>query len=187
MSEVIINTPRLLLKGISPQVIHAVFTTKTENEVKAYFGVDEKGYQHFKEMHLKGMETHRLSLFFFLLIDKGTNVPIGECGFHTWNRTHKRAELFYLLRHVSYMQKGLMTEALNAVLEYGFVNLGLHRIEALVANSNIPSIKLLERHRFLFEGTMREDYIVDDKSEDSECYSLLKHEWLSVQHKISSE
>jgi ribosomal-protein-alanine N-acetyltransferase len=176
MSEVVINTNRLLLKGISPQVINELFATKSKTEIKAFFGVDENGYEHFKEMHEKGMETHRVSLFFFLLIEKNTNEPIGECGFHTWNRTHRRAELYYTLRDDAYMRKGFMTEALNEVIKYGFANMELNRIEALIDKLNIPSLKLLKRQGFVFEGTMREDYVVDDKSEDSDCYSLLKHE-----------
>ena len=70
-----------------------------------------------------------------------------------------------------------MTEALSEVIRYGFENMNLNRIQALIADRNIPSKKLLQRNGFSFEGTMREDYVVDGKSEDSNCYSLLKHEW----------
>ena len=70
-----------------------------------------------------------------------------------------------------------MTEALKATLEFGFTQLNLHRIEALVADWNIPSVKLLQRYGFTKEGIMREDYCVNGKNEDSDCYSLLKWEW----------
>ena len=128
-------------------------------------------------MHEKGMETHRISIFVFLLIDKETGFPIGECGFHTWAASHNRAEVFYNMTNDNYKQKGLMTEALKAVLKFGFTQLKLHRIEALIAAENEPSLKLLFRYGFSKEGTMREDYVVDGKNEDSDCYSLLKWEW----------
>jgi len=128
-------------------------------------------------MFENGMETHRFSLFYFLLFYKNSDNVIGECGYHTWNRTNNRAELFYSLRKDADKQKGLMTEALLEVLNYGFEELGLHRIEALTANWNIASIKLLKHYAFSFEGTMREDCIVDGKNENSECYSLLEWEW----------
>src|SRR6478752_7515719 len=177
MSEIVINTNRLILKGISPQVIHELFATGSEDDIKAFFGIDEKGYQRFKEMHEKGIVTHAYSLFFFLLIEKDTGKPIGECGFHTWNKTHMRAEIYYIKRADAYMRKVFMTEALEQVIKYGFENMELHRIEALIAYSNIPSLKLMGRLGFVFEGTMREDYVVNGKSEDSDCYSLLKQEW----------
>ena len=70
-----------------------------------------------------------------------------------------------------------MTEALKEVIDYGFKKLNLHRIQAMVDDSNIPSVKLLNRFGFKKEGTMREDYVVDGKNEDSDCYSLLRYEW----------
>ena len=172
-----IFTSRLILQPITPAVIHDLYNTKSKEEIISFFGFDEAGYNHFKNMHEQGMETYRISAFFFLLIDKETHQPIGECGFHTWNKTHCRTELFYLLRDDKFKQKGLMTEALKATLEFGFTQLNLHRIEALVADWNIPSVKLLQRYGFTKEGIMREDYCVNGKNEDSDCYSLLKWEW----------
>ncbi|MBI3134651.1 MAG: GNAT family N-acetyltransferase [Bacteroidetes bacterium] len=172
-----LDTPRLVLKPVTPAVIHAQFEQKKKEEIMQFFGTGEDGYAHLKHMHEKGMETHRLSLFYFLLVDKENNGVIGECGFHTWNATHRRAELFYLLKNDAVKRKGFMTEALSEVLNFGFRELQLHRVEALIANWNTPSLKLLERYGFTKEGTMREDYLVDGKNEDSDCYSLLKWEW----------
>lgn len=177
INQITIPTQRLLLKSITPAIIHELFTTKTKEEIMAYLGLDEAGFQHYKDIHEKGVETHRLSIFVFLLMDKETNLPIGECGFHTWNATHRRAEVFYNMRNEAFKQKGLMREALKEVLNYGFTELQLHRVQALIAAENQPSLKLLQRYGFSFEGTMREDYVVDGKNEDSECYSLLKWEW----------
>lgn len=176
-SQIEIITPRLLLKSITPAIIHSLFEEKTKEEIIAFFETDEIGYNDLKNKHEKGMETHRISMFYFLLFDKETHKIIGECGFHSWNKTHNRAELFYSLRNEIHKRKGLMTEAVIKVLDFGFNELELHRIEALVANWNIASVKLLEHFEFIKEGTMREDYIVDGKYENSECYSLLKWEW----------
>lgn len=176
-NQIEIKTPRLILKSITPGIIHELFNTQTKEEIMAYFGFDENGFAHYKEMHEKGMETHRFSLFVFLLIDKETGLPIGECGFHTWVASHNRAEVFYNMRDENSKQKGLMTEALKTILDYGFTELKLHRIEALIAAENEPSLRLLQRYGFTKEGTMREDYSVNGKNEDSECYSLLKWEW----------
>lgn len=178
-NKIEIFTHRLILKSITPALIHELYNTKTKDEIIHFFGFDEEGYDRLKNMHEKGMETDRLSMYFFLLIDKTNNLPIGECGFHTWNVIHKRAEIFYSMRKDAYKQKGFMTEALQAVLDFGFNELGLHRIQALVADYNTPSIKLLLHYGFTKEGTMREDYVEKGIHEDSDCYSLLKREWES--------
>lgn len=176
-NQIELYTGRLLLKSITPSIINHLFNTKSKEEIINYFGFNESGYLQYKEMHEKGMETNRLSIFIFLLIDKKTNLPIGECGFHTWNAIHKRAEIFYNMFNENFKQKGLMKEALKKVLDYGFNELHLHRVEALIDEENQPSLKLLNHYKFVKEGIMREDYCINGKNEDSSCYSLLKWEW----------
>ncbi|MDZ4667062.1 MAG: GNAT family protein [bacterium] len=176
-NQIEIHTERILLKSITPQIIHSLFSTKNKIEIQAYFGLDEDGYQLLKTMHEKGMETHRISLFYFLLIEKESGIVLGDCGFHNLNATHRRAELFYALKHDLDKRKGYMTEALPIILSYGFKELNLHRIEALIAHENIASKKLAEKQGFKREGIMREDYCVNGKNEDSICYSLLQWEW----------
>lgn len=175
----IIETERLQLLGHNPEIVKALFQSKTKEEIQAHFAYSDQQFALLQSMVEKGMETNRISLFFFLLIDKKTSQPIGECGFHSWNATHRRAELFYWLNADEVKQQGFMSEALTAVIRYGFEELNLHRIQGMVAPYNTPSVRLLMKNGFKFEGTAREDYVVDGKNEDSDCYSLLKHEWNS--------
>src|SRR5687768_1544941 len=98
MKEVTLSSPRLILKGFGPAFINQIYNTQTKEQIKTYFGFGDEGYEHYKAMHENGMETHRLSLYGFLLVEKKSQQVIGECGFHTWNRTHARAELYYSLR-----------------------------------------------------------------------------------------
>lgn len=173
----VLETSRLILKAVDPPMFHHLFSSLSKEEFCHYMGLSEPDYDYNKQMHEKGMETHRLSLFFFLLIDKASGKVIGDCGFHTWNAYHRRAELFYNMRNESFRKQGLMTEALETILRYGYEQLNLHRIEALVGESNEPSNRLLKHFGFTFEGVMREDYNINGKNEDSVCFSLLKHEW----------
>ena len=175
--QIEIETNRLVLKSITPVFVNSIFEKESLEEIMRYFNFDLGGYNHLKEMNEKGMETHRISMFYFLLFDKETDKCIGECGFHTWNKTHSRAELFYNLNENLYKRKGLMTETLIKVIDFGFNDLNLNRIEALTASWNSASIKLLENFKFSKEGTMREDYLVGENYESSECYSLLKKEF----------
>lgn len=177
VTRVILETPRLVLKSVTPELIHHVYSTKSKQEVIDFFGFDEQGYQHYKKMHEKGMVTHRLSLLFFAIEIKDTGEIIGECGFHTWNHSHHRAELFYMIRNDDHKQKGYTTEAVEAVLDYGFNQMNLNRIEAYVAEWNTASVKLLFRQNFKKEGCLRGHYFTNGKFEDSDCYALLKAEW----------
>jgi len=183
--QTILQTNRLQLLGLAPAHIHELFSYYNKKQIMAYLGVEsEADFRHYKEMHKHGMETHRLSLFLFIIKEVATGRPIGECGFHSWNKKHKRAELFYLLRRDEDKQKGYMTEALAPILAFGFEHMKLHRVAAFVAHWNAPSVRLLNNFGFTKEGTMRQDYLHEGKLEDSDCYSLLKWEWENNMKKI---
>lgn len=150
---------------------------KKQGRNHAIFGADEAIYNHLKTMVEDGMEAYRVTSFYFLLIDKKSEKVIGECGYHTWSVPHRRAELFYSLRNETDKRQGYMSEALKVILNYGFNELGIHRVAALTAPSNEASIALLKHYGFVMEGIHREDYVVNGVNEDSVCYSLLKWEW----------
>lgn len=180
MNKIIIQTPRLELHGISPARLHELFETMSEDELKTYIGGGGQELAYYREMHEKGMETFRITQYFFLVVNKETGLTMGEIGFHTINNKHMRGELFYLLRKDEFKGHRFMTEAIGPVIDYGFNELGLHRIEAKVAAENKPSVKLLLRKRFTKESTLREDYFYNGTYHDSECYILLKSEWHSA-------
>ena len=74
--------------------------------------------------------------------------PIGTCGFHLWSRAYRRAEVGYEIAPGSW-GRGLMTEALGAVLRHGFDRLLLHRVVACVHPDNAASLRLAEARRSL--------------------------------------
>lgn len=180
MNDKLLSSEHFNLIEITPETIHELFRTKSKDGILNFFGIDEDGYKRFLDMHEQGMQTHRVSLLFFLIISKETGKPIGECGFHTWNKTHGRGEIFYALRNESDKNKGYMSEVLPVVLDYGFTEMNLNRVEAYVAVWNIPSVKLLLKYHFTKEGTARGHYFTGQRYEDSDIYALLKEDWKST-------
>ncbi|MFL5764972.1 MAG: GNAT family N-acetyltransferase [Bacteroidia bacterium] len=172
-----IETPRLLLKAITPGQKKEIFATKSKEEIKTIFNYTDTDYDRWVNNLDMGIETYAISFMQFMVSDKHSGKIVGECGFHTWNKKHRRAEAYYMLFDDSDKGQGIMSEAFPAILKYAFEELNIHRVAALIAKDNTPSLKLLLKCGFKFEGTMREDYNVDGKNEDSECYSLLKQEW----------
>jgi ribosomal-protein-alanine N-acetyltransferase len=74
-------------------------------------------------------------------------------------------------------RQGIMTEAMEAAIDYGFGSMGLNRIEALVDPGNTASIRLLLRLGFSQEGVLREYTHFRGKFVDDVCFSLLRREW----------
>jgi ribosomal-protein-alanine N-acetyltransferase len=171
-------TEQLLLRVLTPEVYRLVFTTYTDEEIKAFFGLasDEALLQE-KEKYSRGMTTWNRSFRFFQLIDKLSKQVIGWCGYHTWYLQHARAELGYGIYDDAYKGMGLMTEALQPVVGYGFEQMGLNRIEAFVSPGNGASMSLLRRLGFQQEGRFREHFVKNGLVEDSIAFSLLKNEY----------
>ena len=111
----------------------------------------------------------------WVIVRKADVQAIGTCGFHRWNKQHRRAEIGYDLARSAWRQ-GFMTEALTAVLEHGFAWMQLNRIEGLVHTENEASIRLLERLGFQKEGLLRQYFRQGDNYHDHWLLALLRTE-----------
>jgi ribosomal-protein-alanine N-acetyltransferase len=76
-----------------------------------------------------------------------------------------------------YWRQGYMSEALTALLVYGFDRLGLQRVEANCLADNTASCRLLEKAGFALEGTARQAYVQDGITKDLRRYAVLRHEF----------
>ena len=70
-----------------------------------------------------------------------------------------------------------MFEAMSAILTYGFTELGLHRVEAIIDLANEPSKSLLLKLGFSYEGKLRQRYSFRGRFEDEYYFGLLRDEW----------
>ncbi|MDX8366560.1 GNAT family protein [Cytobacillus sp. IB215665] len=103
---------------------------------------------------------------------KGTERIIGTIGFHDWSSEHKRADIAYALFPERW-GNGYATEAITNVLSYGFNELELTRIGAVVFIDNKPSNKLLAKLGFEKEGILRNYMYQNNIPYDTNVYSLL--------------
>lgn len=172
-----LTTPRLILRKLTPEAYGYLYTNFDDSYLMEFLGMDAEALKKEKEKYNQGLTSYNRTMVNFQLIEKDTGKVIGACGFHTWSPQHSRAEIGYHLNDDADKRKGYMTEAVSAVLAYGFKEMKLHRVEALADPANVPSIKIIEKFNFTYEATLREHYNVDGIMEDSVMYSLLKHEY----------
>jgi ribosomal-protein-alanine N-acetyltransferase len=103
-------------------------------------------------------------------------VIIGSCAFHDVSTMHLRGEIGYALAR-KYWRQGLMTEAVRALLEYGFATLRLNRIEARCDVENTGSWKVMQKVGMKFEGVLRQNIILHGRARDARMYAVLREEW----------
>lgn len=109
------------------------------------------------------------------IILKDKDEIIGTCGFHSIEMEHLKAEIGYEL-HPDYWGRGIMTEVIQTIVDYGFKHMDLNRIEAFYHPLNYASRRVLEKNGFQYEGVLRERFHINGKFVDAAIASILKKE-----------
>jgi ribosomal-protein-alanine N-acetyltransferase len=107
---------------------------------------------------------------------KGNSKIIGIIGHYRIQPENHRAEIGYMSLP-EYNGKGYITEAIKEVVAYGFEQLKLHSIEAVIDPDNIASERVLQKNGFVKEAHIRENELWDGKFWDTVIYSLLKNDF----------
>jgi ribosomal-protein-alanine N-acetyltransferase len=98
---------------------------------------------------------------------------IGTVGFNLLEfQRGRRGEIAYDLAQAEW-GRGVMSQILPHVLDFGFGELGLRRLEAMVTVGNRPSCRLLERHGFDLEGVLRDHAFWKGRYWDQMVYARL--------------
>lgn len=173
-----LETERLILRERTEAIAKKVVSEYGENIQLQYFNVatpEELAIE--KEKLKKGYTSWSMGFLFWDIIEKTTGNQIGYCGYHAWYLKHDRAEIGYSLLSDDVKRKGYMSETVSRIIRYGFEDMGLFRIEAFVHHTNTPSIKIIEKNGFSYEGHKKQDYLKDGVYEDSLVYGLLKKDY----------
>ncbi|WP_343485828.1 GNAT family N-acetyltransferase [Allomuricauda sp. d1] len=107
---------------------------------------------------------------------------IGLISLNLGSPKFRIAEVWYKL-HSDFWNQGYATESLKKVLEFGFTELNLHRIEAGCAVENIGSIKVLEKVGMIREGRKRKVLPLKKGWSDNFHYAILSTDKKSTTHK----
>jgi [ribosomal protein S5]-alanine N-acetyltransferase len=177
-----LTTPRLVLREIVPGDAPGIFAIRGDYEVTrynigaAYLDLTQAGEliagmtrQYHEHKELRWGITLKPEV-------GGDGTVIGMCGFNYWHRTDRRGSIGFDLAR-AYWRRGIMREALEAILDFGFTHMSLNRIEADASTENTVSIALLERLGFRREGTQREQYFEEGAFHDLALFALLRREW----------
>jgi len=173
-----LETPSLVLRALRSDDAAALFAAFSDARVMRYWSTPpwtslDQAHGFIERSHAAMASGEALRLGIERREDA---LLIGQCTLFDFVGPSTRAEIGYTLRFDAW-GRGLMHEALTALLAHGFGTLGLHRVEADIDPRNTPSARSLERLGFTREGLLRERWIVDGETSDSALYGLLAREW----------
>lgn len=171
----VLNTERLRLREIRESDAKALYQCLSKDEVTRFYGQDS--------LETVGQAQDIVATFAKNYLEKrairwgiermDTQELIGTIGFHAHSPKYRRAEIGYEI-HPAHWRKGFASEAVKEIIAYGFNNLDLTRIGAVVFLENQPSSDLLVKLGFIQEGILRSYIYQNGVPHDTYVYSLLK-------------
>jgi [ribosomal protein S5]-alanine N-acetyltransferase len=174
-----LETERLLLRRMRLDDAQAMFAYASDPEVTRYVLFEThrsvKDSEAFLRLAVEGYERGDFGGWGVVLKDSGRFV--GTCGVDlNYAPEHARAELGYVLSR-EHWGKGLMPEAVRAVIRFGFGRMHLNRIQARCIAENTASARVMEKVGMTYEGTLREYELIKGAYRDMKFYSILRREF----------
>lgn len=170
-----LRTERLLLREITPDDAAALFSMRSDPLTMRYIGKPPQ-----KDIHeasaliesIRHMFAQNEAVTWAVCLSENPALLVGTIGFWRMDKPNHRCEIGYML-NADYWRRGIMDEAMGAVLEYAFKVLDFHSIEANTDPENEASGRILEKHGFVQEAYFRENFYVEGKFLDSRIYSRI--------------
>ncbi len=171
----ILRTERLILRAVTMEDAPAILTLRSNPTVMQYIdrplasSLDD-AYTYIKSVNEKLENSTGLSWGVYL--QSKPDALIGTMGLWRIDAPHYRAEIGYMLLP-EFHRQGIMQEAITATINYGFKEMNLHSIEAIINPHNKASKAILEKNRFVTEAYFKENYFYNGQFLDSEVLSLI--------------
>ena len=171
----ILSTQRLLLRRLTNDDVEELFIMRSDKTRMKYVprpvAKEKQEALDLIERINTGIDANQNINWVIEL--KETKQFVGTIGYYRSKPEHYRSEVGYMIQK-QYEGKGYTTEALQEVLKYGFNQMNLHSIEAVIDPKNIASEKILQKCNFVKEGHFKENEFWEGKYLDNVVYSLLK-------------
>lgn len=185
-----LTTGRLILRRMEMSDAQDLFSYGQDREVARH--VLWEAYRHVSEAraYVRCMQRkYRMGEPASWCIElKGTGRVIGTIGYMWYQREHNSTEVGYSLARDQW-NKGIMTEALERVIQYTFEDLHIHRIEAQHEVNNPASGRVMIKCGMKHEGRLRGRLMNKGRYVDVDLYAILKEEyrrpggiWRAYQH-----
>lgn len=173
----VLETERCLLRPVTSADTADMFRLMSNPEVTRYLGrlpmVTMDDSMQRVNMMLKRVEEQ--TGITWMIVDRATGDIIGNCMIFNLVKAHFRAEVGYAL-FPAWWGKGLISEAISAMVHFAFTGMDLHSLEAKIDPHNTGSRRALEKQGFVQEGYFRECFFdpVSRQFVDTAIFSLVK-------------
>lgn len=167
-----IKTKRLWIRTFEVTDWKAVYTYTSNHDVMAYIPEGPFTEEDAKEFVHKNSGVHA-EAFPVLLLEE--NILIGHMVFHRYFGEHTY-EIGWVF-NPAYHKRGYASEAAQAILDFGFGEMKVHRIIATCQPQNTPSYRVMEKIGMRREGYFKQCIPNGNDWWDEYYYAILNEEW----------
>jgi ribosomal-protein-alanine N-acetyltransferase len=169
-----LETERLIIKQVTEDDANDILELRSNEEVMKY--IPRPTLQNKEEAleliaMLDDKIENNIGINWGIQLKNNSKI-IGIIGFYRLKPEHYRAEVGYMLLP-EYKGIGIVSEALKKVVEYGFKEMKLHSIEAVLDPKNGGSEKVLLKNGFVKEAHLIENEYYEGRFLDTMIYSIL--------------
>ena len=145
-----LKTERLILRELTFSDVGVVFDLRSSKEINKFVGTKlVENNDEAKDFIIKCNDLYKVKNRVLWGIEYQKKI-IGTIVLHNISLNEKYGEIGYKLKP-EFQKKGIMSEALKKILNFGIEKMNLKIIEAYTHKNNISSIALLEKHNFIFQ------------------------------------
>lgn len=168
-----LQTPRLLLRELRTSDLDAFFFIFSDPQVTQFYNIPT--FQN--KADARRLLQRRIDRFYadkgicWGIVQEGSTAVLGSCGFNAWFKRRQVGDLGYELAR-PFWNQGIMTEALSAVVAYGFERLALVQQRAWVVPENKASARVLQKIGFKSQGVQFARGYWDSQFHDLELFTI---------------
>ncbi|HEY4628068.1 MAG TPA: GNAT family N-acetyltransferase [Flavobacterium sp.] len=169
-----LETERLLLRRVNDNDANEIFALRSNPETMKYIprplvkSIDD-ALEHIAMIDAKIESNEGIN---WAITYKDNPKLIGIIGHYRIKPENYRAEIGYMLLP-EYHGKGIVSEAVKEAINYGFNEIKLHSIEAIIDPENFGSERVLQKCGFVKEAHLKENAFYEGRFLDTVIYSIL--------------
>lgn len=170
----ILETANLVLREVVEKDVDEVFFLRSDKEIMKYIPrplAKTKADALERIQMFRDHKENEEGIHWAITTNRNDRMT-GIISLFKIDKENFRAEIGYIL-HPDHQGKGILGEALQKVMEFGFTHCNFHMLTAVIDPRNSASERVLQRANFTKEAHFKEDFYYDGEFLDSIHYSII--------------
>jgi [ribosomal protein S5]-alanine N-acetyltransferase len=179
----VLESERLIIKPMEPQDLEYQLNLRWDKDITEYLIHDPISFKNQSDWYNNLKKTDlACSIFLKVKPEEGSLKIIGNVGLFDTNYRHQRAGIRARI-DPEYQRKGIATEAMVMMMDYGYNTLNLNKITADSFCENEPIVKLITKMGFTKEGILEKHFFHNGKFRDAYQLGFLRENFNAIYHK----